>query len=89
MPHDREAHPSLDEALALRHDAMGLVRRVVDELTDERLDGETAPLAGPGWPPEGATFPVRECLTIVLNEEWWHRQFAERDLAALEGDGAP
>ena len=84
MPHDRDARPSLDEALALRHAAMALVRGVVDGLTDEGLDAETAPLAGPGWPPEGATFPVRECLLIVLNEEFWHRQFAERDLAALE-----
>jgi hypothetical protein len=39
---------------------------------------------GPGWPPEGETFPVRECLVIVLNEEWWHRQYAERDLSVLE-----
>lgn len=37
--------------------------------------------AGTGWPPEGATFPVRECLSVVLNEEWQHRRFAERDLA--------
>ncbi len=29
-------------------------------------------------------YPVRECLLIVLNEEWHHRQFAERDLAVLE-----
>jgi len=84
MPHDREARPSLEEALALRHDAMALVRGVVDGLTDERLAEETAPLAGPGWPPEGATFPVKECLLIVLNEEFWHRVFAERDLAVLE-----
>ena len=89
MPHDRDARPSLGEALALRHAAMALVRRVVDDLTDERLDGETAPLVGVGWPPEGSTFPVRECLSIVLNEEWWHRQFAERDLAVLESAAAP
>ncbi len=85
VPHDRDARPSLDEALALRHRAMALVRGVLDDLTDEQLDTETAPLVGPGWPPEGATFPVRECLLVVLNEEWWHRRFAERDLAAFEG----
>lgn len=87
MPHDREARPSPDEALAVRHRAMALLRGVVDGLTDERLAGETAPLVGPGWPPEGETFPVRECLLIVLNEEWWHRRFAERDLAVLEERG--
>lgn len=85
MPHDRDARPSLDEALALRHEAMALVRGVVDGLTDERLALETAPLVGEGWPREGSTFPVRQCLSIVLNEEWWHRRFAERDLAVLEG----
>jgi uncharacterized damage-inducible protein DinB len=84
VPWDRDARPSLDEALALRHDAMALVRRVVDTLTDERLDEQTAPLAGPGWPDEGEMFPVRECLLIVLNEEWHHRLYAERDLTALE-----
>jgi hypothetical protein len=57
---------------------------VLDDLTDARLDATTEPLVGPGWPDEGATFPVRECLSIVLNEELWHRVFAERDLAVLE-----
>ena len=84
VPRDREARPSLDEALVIRHRAMRLVRGVVDELTEERLAGRTPPLVGPGWPPEGETFPVSECLLIVLNEEWCHRQFAERDLAVLE-----
>ncbi len=84
VPTDRDARPSLDEALALRQQAMDLVRGVVDDLTDEQLAAETAPLVGPGWPPEGETFPVRECLVIVLNEEWWHRQYAERDLSVLE-----
>lgn len=84
VPHDRDARPSLDEALALRHEAMSLVRRVLGEMTDERLDETTPPCVGAGWPREGDTFPVRECLSIVLNEEWWHRRFAERDLAALQ-----
>jgi hypothetical protein len=38
---------------------------------------------GPGWPP-AVSFPVKECLLIVLNEEWEHRRYAERDLAILE-----
>jgi len=84
VPHDRGARPSLDEALALRLQAMTMVRRVVDDLTDEQLDSRTAPLVGPGWPDEGETFPVRECLLVVLNEEWWHRMYAERDLTVLE-----
>jgi hypothetical protein len=27
---------------------------------------------------------VRECLLIILNEEWEHRLYAERDLDALQ-----
>jgi hypothetical protein len=87
VPRDREARPSLDEALGLRHDAMALVRRVVDDLTDDRLATESEPLVGAGWPPEGARLEVRECLLTVLNEEWWHRMFAERDLSVLEQRG--
>ncbi|GGL92474.1 DinB family protein [Nakamurella endophytica] len=87
LPTDRDARPSLDEALALRQDAAGLVGRVLEDLTDERLDERTEPLQGPGWPEEGATFPVRECLLVVLNEEWEHRLYAERDLAVLEQRG--
>jgi uncharacterized damage-inducible protein DinB len=87
VPHDRDARPSLDEALALRHDAMRMVAGVLADLTDERLDDRTAPAVGPGWPPEGETFPVRECLLVVLNEEWHHRMYAERDLTVLEERG--
>jgi hypothetical protein len=83
VPRDREARPSLDVVLELRRDRMAAVRRVVDGLTDESLAADTVPVDGPGWPPP-RSFPVRECLLIVLNEEWQHRLYAERDLAALE-----
>ena len=69
--------------LELRRDRMSTVREVVDGLTDESLDVETKPLEGEGWPPEASTFPVRECLLVILNEEWEHRLYAERDLDAL------
>ena len=85
IPRDREIRPSLDEVLALRRDRMATVRTVIDTLTDESLAIHTEPVEGPGWPPS-ESFPVRECLLIVLNEEWHHRQFAERDLDALETD---
>jgi hypothetical protein len=37
----------------------------------------------PGWP-QLKDFPLRDCLFIVVNEEYEHRQFAERDLAKLQ-----
>jgi uncharacterized damage-inducible protein DinB len=82
VPRDRQARPSLEEVLALRRDRMAGVRTVIAGLTDEVLASETDPVDGPGWPPP-QSFPVRDCLLVVLNEEWHHRQFAERDLEVL------
>jgi hypothetical protein len=83
VPRDRKARPSLDDVLALRRDRMATIRTLIDGLTDESLDTQTEPVEGPGWPPP-RSFPLRECLLIVLNEEWYHRLFAERDLDVLE-----
>ncbi|MDP4505733.1 DinB family protein [Nonomuraea turcica] len=83
IPRDRKARPSLDTVLELRRDRMSTVREVIDGLTDESLDSHTKPVEGTGWPPS-RSFPVRECLLCILNEEWEHRLYAERDLAALE-----
>ena len=83
VPRDRTVRPSLDEVLELRRDRMATVRRVIEGLSDESLDRHTEPVDGPGWPPP-ESFQVRECLLIVLNEEWHHRQFAERDLTVLQ-----
>ena len=74
--------------LELRRDRMATVREVVDGLTDESLarprpSRSTAP-AGRG----PRSYPVRECLLIILNEEWEHRLYAERDLDALEQRGS-
>jgi len=83
VPRDREARPSLDVVLELRRDRMSTMRKVVDDLTDKSLDGHTEPVDAAGWP-EPRSYPVRECLLCILNEEWEHRLYAERDLDALE-----
>jgi hypothetical protein len=86
VPRDRAVRPSLDEVLALRRDRMATVREFVDGLTDQRLASDTEPVTGPGWPlPQ--PYPVKLCLLVVLNEEWEHRLYAERDLAVLAGGG--
>jgi DinB superfamily/Pentapeptide repeats (8 copies) len=84
VPRDRDAKPTLDVVLDLRRDRMATVRRLVDGLTDDTLAGQTEPVDAPGWP-RPQSYPVRECLLIVLNEEWEHRRYAERDLDALAG----
>ncbi len=83
VPWDRDARPSLDEVLALRADRQAAMRGVVSDLTDEQLASSTTPVEGPGWPAARA-YPVHEVLSTILNEEWEHRRYAERDLAVLE-----
>lgn len=82
VPRDLEARPPLDHVLELRADRMTTVRRVLAELTDEKLAEMTEPVLEPGYP-EPESFPVRRCLLAILNEEWMHRLYAERDLDAL------
>jgi hypothetical protein len=83
IPWDREARPGLDEVLAVRRDRQAMVARVVAALTPEQLSS-TVTVQEPGWP-QLEEFPLQECLLIVLNEEWQHRLYAERDLSALDG----
>ena len=87
VPRDRDARPSLDAVLELRRDRMSTVRQVIEGLTDASLDCHTEAVEGPGWP-QPRSYPVRECLLTVLNEEWEHRLYAERDLDALEARSA-
>jgi hypothetical protein len=84
VPRDREVRPSLETVLALRRDRMTTVREMIDELTDETLATATTPVEGRGWPPS-RSFPVRNVLLNILNEEWEHRRYAERDLDLLTG----
>jgi hypothetical protein len=81
IPWDRDIRPSLDEVLEVRRRRQATVRAVMASLTDERL-GSTVTRQEPGWP-QLEDFPVKHCLRIVLNEEWEHRRFAERDLDQL------
>jgi uncharacterized damage-inducible protein DinB len=83
VPRDRDVRPSLDEVVELRRDRMATVRAVVDGLTDEQLAGHTEPVTEPGYP-ESRSFPVADVISCILDEEWNHRLYAERDLAVLE-----
>jgi hypothetical protein len=81
IPWDREARPSLDEVLGVRRERQAMVRDVIAGLTPEQLD-EKVTRTEPGWP-QLEDFPLTQCLLIVVNEEWHHRLYAERDLDAL------
>jgi hypothetical protein len=83
VPRDLTARPTLDETLVLRASRQATVSRVLTSLTDDQLAGHTTPVPAPGYP-ESTSFPVRRCLGAILNEEWEHRLYAERDLTTLE-----
>ena len=79
---DRDARPSLDEALALRRARQETAGQVMAKLTDDKL-AQTVTRTEPGHPKE-VDIPVKQCLLVLLNEEWEHRLYAERDLATLK-----
>jgi hypothetical protein len=76
------ATPSLDEVLEVRVSYMDLVREVVTDLTPEKLSQASA--HNPPWVPAAMAIPMRDCLGVVIREEWEHHEFATRDLAVLE-----
>ena len=63
-------------------DSNAAYHHVVESLTDGQLANEVT-RTEPGWP-RVENFPFKACLRIVLNEEWEHRLYAERDLTSLE-----
>jgi hypothetical protein len=77
---DPDAAPTIEEVLAARAEQQAMVRDYLATVTAETLDTESAPPEGIAWPPP---FPqsVRQRLQVILNEEWWHLQFAKRDMA--------
>jgi hypothetical protein len=79
---DLTAQPGYAEILAARADRMGVMRRIVADLTDEGLDRVCQRPPAPGYPDEERT--VIDCISVVMDEEIEHYRFAVRDLAALE-----
>lgn len=74
---DRHAAPSLSEVLAARADQ---ARRLGDHLAAMTADDLTHTVEVL----ENGPHQVRDCVSTVLEEEFWHHRYAERDLAALE-----
>ncbi|HZU11606.1 MAG TPA: DinB family protein [Chloroflexota bacterium] len=76
-----DATPSLDEVLAVRRERMDAVKETIAALTREEL-------ARVCVPPDAAEHPtephsVVECLHVILDEEWEHSRYANRDLDIL------
>ena len=74
---DREAAPSLSEVLAARADQ---ATRLGDYLATVTADDLTRSVDVF----ENGPHRVRDCISTVFEEEFWHNRYAERDLAKLE-----
>ena len=74
---DPDAHPSLDEVLAVRQERQDRLGELLRDATDDDLQRTVAS-------PNGGETTVLRCVQVVLNEEWWHHRYAARDLAILE-----
>jgi hypothetical protein len=74
--------PTLDEVLAVRNDRLDRLRAhlLADPDADLRAKVD-AP--DPNGFPQGS-WPIIDCIRLLLSEEWWHHHYAARDLASLE-----
>ena len=78
--------PELEEVLSVREARAARVRAHVATLSDDDL---RVRVGGPWDPPdlpEARRARVIDCFRVVFREEWWHHQFAARDLAVIESD---
>jgi hypothetical protein len=79
---DYQARPTLDEVVDVRRDHMTLVRETIAAVTPSELERVSTPPDTYGHPTEPHT--VLHCLHVILDEEWEHDRYANRDLAILE-----
>lgn len=89
---DPAARPSLEEVLAVRARQAAEVDAWLVAVRPDQLS-EAAPVPDDDrWPAYARGRTVRQCLGTVLNEDWAHHRFCERDLDKLsrrtQGGGA-
>jgi hypothetical protein len=78
---DGTANPGLDEILEVRTQRMDDVKATIQGLHAQELERICEPPATPGHPTEAHS--VLECLHVILDEEWEHSRYANRDLEVL------
>ena len=80
VPWDRDVRPPLDDVLDLRAQRRATVQAVLDDVDDEGLARPV--VSATPFMADAEDLTVATCLRVVINEEWEHRLYAERDLAA-------
>jgi hypothetical protein len=78
---DDAANPGLDEILEVRADRMDAVKATIQGLDPQELERICEPPATPGHPTNAHS--VLKCLHVILDEEWEHSRYANRDLDVL------
>jgi hypothetical protein len=73
---------SFTDALGAHHQCMRAVAAYLRAVTEEELQAPRPGNAGAGYPPP-TDHTVLGCLHVIMDEEWWHHQYAVRDLAVL------
>ena len=81
-----DTDPTLDEVLSVREARAAQVRAHLATLAEDDLAVRVGgPWDPPDLPPEQRA-RVIDCFRVVFREEWWHHQYATRDLDVIEGD---
>jgi hypothetical protein len=74
--------PELDAVLEVRAERLARIRDYLSSATQADLTSMVTP-PDPTGHPQG-NHRVLDCFHVVLREEWWHNQYATRDLAVLQ-----
>jgi len=80
---DPDAEPDLDTVVDVRASRFALVERVARQASSDELERVCDHNPAAGYPLE-TQHRVLDCIWTVLDEEWWHHQYATRDLETLE-----
>lgn len=78
--------PGLEDVLRVREQRAARVRAHLATMSEDDL---FVRVGGPWDPPDlrpEHRARVVDCFGVVFREEWWHHQFAARDLAVVAGD---
>ena len=79
---DESASPSLEEVLQVRRQRMATVKELIANVDSKDLERHAEPPDEAGYPQRSET--VQTCFRIILDEEWAHNLYANRDLGILE-----
>jgi len=77
---DLDASPTFAEVMQVRRANQSQLRAYLAPLTDDDV-AQTCTPTHPGHP--SGTFRIGQAIGVIVNEEFWHSTYANRDLDAL------